>query len=632
MLLKMKSSYWLPALAALFMIVFFACESDDSDGIDRTSPTVPDGLRTSNADDSSIRIIWEASGDNIAVTGYVVYQNDIQVANDSLVGYVAENLTPETEYTYSVRAFDAAGNISGFTPEIRTSTLGQLTENDTIAPTIPQNLEAIAITETSASLSWEAATDNLSVIAYQVFQDDVLLANVLNTEFEVTQLSSDTEYSFVVYAIDKSDNRSASSEVLTLTTEAAEISSPNDTVSPTRPTNVTVSDSTATQITLNWTAAVDSVGVTGYRIFQDDVAIDTTQETTYIVTELTPGTRYTFTVSAFDAAENESAVSDPISAFTLEAEDTTAPDTPTGLASSNISQTSIDLNWNPATDDIGVSSYRIFQNELPIATVQETAYQVTGLTPGTTYAFSISAVDTAENESPSSVSVSVSTLDPNLGTIDKILVFTKTSEFRHTSIAKGVETLAALGQANNFEVVQTENGGDFNVNNLQQYQAVVFLSTTGDVLNDTQQTAFENYIRSGGSFMGIHAATDTEYDWPWYGQLVGAYFDGHPNIQPATINVVDSSHASTSQLPNPWNRTDEWYNFRDINPNINVLLNLDESSYDGGTNGDNHPHAWYHTFDGGKSFYTAGGHSDANFDEPDFQLHLLGGILYCLDR
>lgn len=214
-----------------------------------------------------------------------------------------------------------------------------------------------------------------------------------------------------------------------------------------------------------------------------------------------------------------------------------------------------------------------------------------------------------------------------------VLVFSKTAGYRHKSIEKGVATLRKLGRDNGFVVLQTETSEDFNPTNLTNYQCVVFLSTTQDVLNDKQQTAFENYIKGGGSFMGIHAATDTEYDWPWFGKLVGGYFNGHPNdpnVRDAKIDVLTTAHPATAHLGSTWQRTDEWYNYKNLNPKMKVLLNLDETSYEGGTNGKNHPIAWYHEFDGGRSFYTGGGHTEESFDEPDFQEHLLGGILWCL--
>jgi len=217
-------------------------------------------------------------------------------------------------------------------------------------------------------------------------------------------------------------------------------------------------------------------------------------------------------------------------------------------------------------------------------------------------------------------------------TAPKILVFTKTAGYRHEAIEKGVETLKELGLQHNFEITQTEDSLQFNTENLKKYQLVLFLSTTGDVLGAKEEEAFKAYIHNGGSFMGVHAASDTEYDWPWYGKLVGAYFVSHPEQQEARINVEDGSHPSTAHLNDTWTHFDEWYNFKNINPDLHVLLMLDEASYLGGINGDNHPIAWYHIFDGGRAFYTGLGHTEASYDEPDFRKHLLGAIEWCLKR
>ncbi|WP_372754859.1 ThuA domain-containing protein [Mariniflexile sp.] len=217
-------------------------------------------------------------------------------------------------------------------------------------------------------------------------------------------------------------------------------------------------------------------------------------------------------------------------------------------------------------------------------------------------------------------------------TTDKVLVFSKTTGFRHESIETGIKTIQALGKENNFEVTNTEDAQQFSVENLKQYKLVVFLNTTGDVLNDDEEKAFETFIKNGGSFMGIHSATDTEYDWPWYGKLVGAYFLSHPEQATATLIRVNENHPSTKHLPEQWVHYDEWYNFKSFNQDISVLLRLDESSYDGGVHGDYHPIAWYHEFDGGRSFYTGLGHTNESYAVPEFKQHLLGGILYCLIR
>lgn len=215
---------------------------------------------------------------------------------------------------------------------------------------------------------------------------------------------------------------------------------------------------------------------------------------------------------------------------------------------------------------------------------------------------------------------------------DQILVFTATNGYRHKSIEKGVATLSELGKSHNFEITQTEDSLQFTSENLKKFQLVLFLSTTMDVLGPAQEEAFKKYINEGGSYMGVHAAADTEYEWPWYGQLVGAYFKSHPKQQQAKIEVVDQDHPATAHLETSWLHFDEWYNYKNINPRLKVIMKLDESSYEGGENGDNHPIAWYHEFDGGRAFYTGLGHTDEAYDDPDFRKHLIGGISYCLGR
>jgi type 1 glutamine amidotransferase len=214
----------------------------------------------------------------------------------------------------------------------------------------------------------------------------------------------------------------------------------------------------------------------------------------------------------------------------------------------------------------------------------------------------------------------------------RILVFSKTAAFYHESIPQGIAAIHKLGMENKFEVDTTKNAAWFNEDQLKKYNAVIFLHTTGDVLNDEQQQAFQKYIRAGGGFLGLHSATDTEYDWPWYNQLVGAYFVNHPAIQQATVLVVDKKHPATKKFPDKWIRTDECYNFRNVSPAIHVICKLDESTYQGGTNGSDHPYSWYQEFEGGRVFYTAGGHTKESFSEPLFLKHVLGGIKYVLGK
>ncbi|GIJ39224.1 ThuA domain-containing protein [Micromonospora andamanensis] len=210
-----------------------------------------------------------------------------------------------------------------------------------------------------------------------------------------------------------------------------------------------------------------------------------------------------------------------------------------------------------------------------------------------------------------------------------VLVFSKTAGFRHASIPTGIAAIQELGAEHGFTVDTTEDGAAFTDANLAQYRAVIWLSTTGDVLTADQQAAFERYIQAGGGYAGIHAAADTEYSWSWYGELVGAYFNSHPANQTATVKVEDPAHPSTAHLPERWSRFDEWYNYR-TNPRgaVHVLATLDETSYSPGSGamGHDHPIAWCQDYDGGRAWYTGGGHTDESYAEPEFRTHLLGGI------
>ena len=213
----------------------------------------------------------------------------------------------------------------------------------------------------------------------------------------------------------------------------------------------------------------------------------------------------------------------------------------------------------------------------------------------------------------------------------RVLVFSKTAGFRHDSIPDGVAAVRQLGGTGGFAVDATEDAGAFTSKNLKRYDAVVFLSTTGDVLDSVQQSAFEGYIRHGGAYVGIHAAADTEYDWEFYGGLAGAYFQSHPAIQQAKVDVEDRAHPATSELAQTWERTDEWYNYRS-NPRerAHVLASLDESSYTGGTMNGDHPIAWCQNYQGGRAFYTGGGHTKESYTDPAFLAHLRGGIAWAI--
>ena len=220
---------------------------------------------------------------------------------------------------------------------------------------------------------------------------------------------------------------------------------------------------------------------------------------------------------------------------------------------------------------------------------------------------------------------------PRASSTPRVLVFTKTAGFRHSSIPVAIQTVRRVGAGAGLRVDATEDASAFADANLRRYAAVVFLLTTGDVLDPRQQAAFERFVRRGGGYAGVHSAADTEHDWPWYGRLVGAYFRSHPDIQPAAMRVPSRKDPSTVGLPLRWTRTDEWYNFaRNPRGSVRVLATIDESSYAPGPGamGADHPIAWAHEYQGGRAWYTAGGHTEESYAEPLFRQHLMGGIRY----
>jgi cytochrome c len=215
----------------------------------------------------------------------------------------------------------------------------------------------------------------------------------------------------------------------------------------------------------------------------------------------------------------------------------------------------------------------------------------------------------------------------------RVLLFTKTVEFRHQSIPQGIATLAVIGAKRGWQLDATEDAQLFTDANLAKYDVVVWLSTTGDVLNPEQQGAYERYQKSGKGTVAIHAGgADTEHKgWPWYRSLIGAEFLSHPSQQTANIQVLSHDNPATAGLPDRWSHWDEWYNFTALPKDVTVVLALDETSYDPGPDGmvkkfGSHPLAWYHRFGGGRVFYTALGHTVEDFSDPLFLSHITGAI------
>ncbi len=220
-----------------------------------------------------------------------------------------------------------------------------------------------------------------------------------------------------------------------------------------------------------------------------------------------------------------------------------------------------------------------------------------------------------------------------------VLLFSKTAGWHHESILAGVPAIRALGELHDFKVFWTDDANRvFNDRELAKYKAVIFLCTTGDVLNDQQQAAFERYIKAGGGFVGIHSASDTEYDWPWYTKMVGHMFHIHPAVQTATIQVENPNFPGMDRFAKRFLFTEEWYEFdASRSDKLSYLLSVDEKTYapyakwgpkEGKGMGKFHPVAWFQEYDGGRAFYTALGHLPATFSDQNFMHHIYGGIYW----
>jgi len=541
---------------------------------DTTAPTAPTNLTSSTITATSVDLSWTASTDDTAVTGYDIYNGATVIGTVATTTYQVTGLTAATSYTFSVKAKDAAANISVSSNTINATTL---TPPDTTAPSAPTNLTASNTTETTVDLNWSAATDNVAVTGYEVYNGASLIATVATTNYQVTGLTAATSYTFSVKAKDAAGNISTTSNMENVTTTSggtgtttellfseyiegssynkaleianftgatvdlsiysikkqtngagswsgglslagqltngavyvianssasaaitnvadittgnaevtfngndavglfkndvlidvigtfnggssnfaqnvtlqrkSSVTSPNtsystsewdsfasdtfsglgahtvdggstpDTTAPTAPTNLNASNSTETTVDLSWTAATDDTAVTGYDVYNGAALIASSTATTYQVTGLTAATLYTFSIKAKDAAGNVSTESNTVNATTLTPPDTTAPSAPTNLADSNTTQTSFDLSWTAATDNVGVTGYDIYNGASVIATVATTSYQVTGLTATTAYTFSVKAKDASGNVSTESNTVSITTAGGNSATV-----------------------------------------------------------------------------------------------------------------------------------------------------------------------------------------------------------------------
>lgn len=217
--------------------------------------------------------------------------------------------------------------------------------------------------------------------------------------------------------------------------------------------------------------------------------------------------------------------------------------------------------------------------------------------------------------------------------VDRVLIFSLTTSFRHKSIKEGIVAIKKLAAENNFEVDTSEKVADFTKENLSKYKTLIFLNPTGsNVFSDEQKQALKSYINNGGGLLGIHAATDFCFEWEWYGKMIGAFFTNHPKVQQAKLISLRPKDKLMKGIPESWLHTDEWYNFKSFNKDVTVLVKVDETSYQGGTMKNEHPIVWYHKFEGGRVFYTGLGHTPEAYSNSLFLQQLLNGLKWTMRK
>lgn len=372
-----------------------------SSGGDTTAPTVPANLQGTAQSTSEIDLSWDASTDNVGVTGYNVRRNGVIVTTVAGTSYRDTNLMPDTSYSYTVSARDAAGNSSPASAAVIVTTLAAA---DTEAPTTPTGLQGLAVSTSRVDLSWNASSDNVGVTAYEVRRGGVVAGTTAGTNFSDTGLSANTEYTYTVSARDAAANGSPASAAIMVTTLAMA-----DTQAPTTPGNLQGTAVSGSRIDLTWSASTDNIGVTGYELRRNGALVATTASTGYSDTGLSQSTDYAYTVTARDGSDNLSAESSAIVVTTLTTTDSQPPTAPGNLQGSAASSNRINLTWTASTDDTGVLDYDVLRDGVMVGSSTGTTFADSGLAANTRYVYTVVANDAAGNRSPASAAVGITT-------------------------------------------------------------------------------------------------------------------------------------------------------------------------------------------------------------------------------
>jgi chitodextrinase len=363
---------------------------------DSQPPSTPSRM-SATAGRDIVYLSWTPSSDNIAVTGYDIFRDNVKIATSPSFTYQDTTVTGSTSYTYKVQAFDANGNVSGFPAPVTVTT------PDTLPPSVPGTPTATPVSTTQIKVSWPAAVDNIKVAGYKIFRNGVYVTSWGLTQYLDSELTPSTSYSYTIVAVDTSANESAASAAAGASTQTP------DTTPPATPVIESATAVSTTQIVLRWTASTDNNSLAGYHVYRNGTKVASVVATGWMDSALTPSTTYSYTVVAVDAVGNMSPSSAPVSGTTLTPPDKTVPSVPTGVQATALAPNRVSVQWAQSTDNVAVTGYKIFRNGILIAVSPASPFTDNLVIPNTTYTYAIAAYDAGGNTSGKSAVSTVTT-------------------------------------------------------------------------------------------------------------------------------------------------------------------------------------------------------------------------------
>jgi chitodextrinase len=504
-----------------------------TNGTDTTAPSVPSGLTSTSHDGDSVGLSWTASSDDVGVAGYQILRNGTQVATATATSYTDIELSPSTSYTYTVKAYDASGNVSAASSSVSVTTASST--GDTAPPTTPTGLSSPSQAGTALDLSWTASTDDTSVAGYQIFRNGTLVGTTsaaqigttnipTPTLFTDTGLTASTSYTYTVKAFDPAGNLSAASAPITVTTAALSSGGGGGGgTPPSVPTGLSSTGQTSTSISLSWTASTaGSSPVAGYDIYRNGTKVATSTSTSYTDTGLSPSTSYTYTVDAFDSSGDVSARSSSLTVSTK-----AAPTVPAGLTASKETSSSIAFSWTASTEaSSSVAGYDIYRNGTKIGTSTSTSFTDTGLSPSTSYSYTVDAYDPAGNVSAASAAMAVSTTATGVSGYQ--------AESPANTLAGGAIVQACSACSGGQKVGYIGNGGALTFNQVTASSAGSHTLTVYYVDGDAGRSATVT-VNGTATTVAFHGTNDNNWN----------------AVQSLTLTVTLNSGSNTIEFSNP---------------------------------------------------------------------------------